>query len=61
MSVHMTCKHCRIELTADDEDQLVVNVQAHAATHDDGHGPALTREHILARLHRLQRREQTHP
>jgi hypothetical protein len=53
MEVTMTCKHCGEVIAADDEDALVPLVQAHARSHDGG--PELTREHILSRLHRLQR------
>lgn len=56
MKQTMTCKHCGEAITADTEDSLVEQVQAHAATHD---GKQLTREHILQRLHRLQDREHT--
>lgn len=54
MDLSMTCKHCGISISADDEDELVTRVQAHARTHD--RPVELTREHILARLHR-QRHE----
>jgi predicted small metal-binding protein len=50
MSVSLTCHHCKISITADDEDELVTRVQAHARTHE--RAQELTREHILARLHR---------
>ena len=56
MSMTMTCKHCGTEVSADGEDALVDRVQAHARSHEGG--PELTREHILARFHRLQ--AQTH-
>ncbi|MBA2752428.1 MAG: DUF1059 domain-containing protein [Actinobacteria bacterium] len=51
----MSCRHCGTEVTADDEDELVTQVQTHARSHDGG--PELSREHILSRLHRLQRRQ----
>lgn len=51
MTLRMTCKHCRQEITATDEDELVTNVQDHALGHD---GKTLTREHILSRFHRPQ-------
>lgn len=53
MTLEMTCKRCGTAITAEDEDELVTQVKAHAAGH--GRGPALSREHILSRLHRLQR------
>lgn len=56
MTISMTCKHCGEVVTAQDEDSLVDRVQAHALTHDHGHGPTLSREHILSRFHRIQRR-----
>jgi hypothetical protein len=56
MKLTMTCKHCGKGLDADDEDELVAVVQAHARTHEGG--PALSRDHILARLHRRQRQPQ---
>ncbi len=49
MSLTMTCKHCDSTLEAQDEDELVATVQAHALTHE--RPVELTREHILARLH----------
>lgn len=52
MSISLDCKHCRVIIRADDEDELVTRVQAHTRTHD--RDPGLTREHILRRLHRLQ-------
>ena len=48
----LTCKHCGTELHANNEDELVERVQLHARSHDGG--PELSREHILARLHRLE-------
>lgn len=50
MSLSMTCKHCNIAITAEDEDELVAAVQAHARTHE--RPVELKREHILARLRR---------
>lgn len=49
MAVTLTCKHCGTVMSADEEDELVTQVQAHARGHD---GKDLSREHILARLHR---------
>lgn len=48
MSVSLTCGPCGTVITAEDEDQLVTQVQVHAREHD---GTAdLPREHILAHL-----------
>ena len=55
MTLSMSCRHCGTEVTAEDEDKLVTQVQTHARSHDGG--PELSREHILSRLHRLQRRQ----
>jgi predicted small metal-binding protein len=59
LKLNMTCKHCGEVIGADDEDELVSQVQAHARSHDGG--PELSREHIQARLHRLERREPHEP
>ncbi len=59
MSLSMTCRHCGTPITADSEDELVTDVQNHARTHGDK--PDLTPEHILSRLHRLQRTLHDHP
>jgi hypothetical protein len=56
MTLTMTCRHCSEVISAPDEDGLVDGVQTHARSHGDK--PPLTREHILARFHRLQAREQ---
>ncbi|HVV30458.1 MAG TPA: DUF1059 domain-containing protein [Mycobacteriales bacterium] len=48
MSISMTCGPCGSVITAEDEDQLVARVQAHAREHDGA--PDLSREHILAHL-----------
>jgi hypothetical protein len=50
MTLAITCKHCRIDIEGDDEDQLVERVQAHVRTHDQP--IEVTREQVLARLHR---------
>ncbi len=53
MALSMTCRHCGTVVTAATEDEMVTNVQAHMS----GHGkPVKDRDHILSRLHRLQRR-----
>jgi predicted small metal-binding protein len=53
MSVSITCRHCKVTITADDEDELVRRVQVHVGTHE--RRTELTREHILGRLHRQSR------
>lgn len=55
MTLSMTCRHCGTVIDAESEDELVAEVQAHV--HGHGGEGALTREHILSRLHRLQRRQ----
>lgn len=51
MTVSLTCPRCDAEITADGEDDLVDKVQSHIRD-DHGATHALSREHILARLHR---------
>jgi len=47
MTISTTCKGCGLELSAADEDALVLEVQAHvAAAHAKGHTPS--REQVLA-------------
>lgn len=47
MTVSMKCKGCGVELSADDDDQLVLKVQEHLAeAHPAGHRPS--REQVLA-------------
>lgn len=49
-TIGLPCKRCDTVITADDEDELVAEVQAHAAReHDLTH--ALSRERILAHRH----------
>jgi hypothetical protein len=60
MTVTITCKHCNTVITADDDDDLVVQVQAHVAGHPGEPASALTRDHILARLRRLQGQDDRH-
>jgi hypothetical protein len=54
MSLDVTCRHCNITISADDETTLVTRVQEHAGTHERPHQP--TREQVLARLRRQQKR-----
>jgi predicted small metal-binding protein len=51
MTLSLTCPRCDARVTADDEDELVAKVQSHVR---DDHSAThlLSREHILARLHR---------
>ena len=54
MTLSLTCKHCDEVITGDGEDELVARVQTHVRGHARGHrrGHAVSREQILARLHR---------
>jgi hypothetical protein len=53
MTVTLTCTRCHEPITAEDEDQLVAQVQAHARDHGGAHGTHVpSRERILAHLHR---------
>jgi hypothetical protein len=52
MPLTVTCPRCDAPITAQDEDDLVQKVQAHARDdHELTH--TLPRKHILARLHKL--------
>ncbi|MDQ2741858.1 MAG: DUF1059 domain-containing protein [Chloroflexota bacterium] len=50
MTLSITCPRCDAAITADDENDLVVRVQAHVGDHAAGHSPS--RKHILSRLYR---------
>jgi hypothetical protein len=50
MTLILTCTRCDAVITADDEDDLVAKVQTHVRD-DHGLTHALSRKHILARLH----------
>ena len=51
MTVSMPCKRCGETIAAEDEQQLVRRVQAHARDHGGAHGSHIpTSEHVLARL-----------
>jgi hypothetical protein len=53
MSVTMICRRCKELITAEDEDDLVAQVEAHAREHGGGHGRHIpTRERILTHLRR---------
>ena len=56
MTLTLTCKRCNEAITAEDEDELVVRVQAHVGAHSRAHGVPhnLSRKHILVRLRRQQ-------
>jgi hypothetical protein len=59
MTLSLSCKHCDEVITGDDEDELVARVQTHVRTHSRLHGRshAVSREQVLARLHRQDRKE----
>ncbi|RDV43981.1 hypothetical protein DOE76_14695 [Leifsonia sp. ku-ls] len=49
MARNLTCKACGEVIVGDTDDDFVENAREHARGH--GHvGPALTREHLLARF-----------
>lgn len=53
MTVSLICARCQELITAEDEDELVAQVQAHARDHGGAHGQHVpSRERILAHLHR---------
>jgi hypothetical protein len=53
MAVSITCKRCKELITAEDEDDLMTQVQEHARDHGGARGTHLpSREHILAHLHK---------
>ncbi len=55
MTITMKCMRCGAVITADGEDDLVTEVQAHhTRDHDGEHIPP--RKHILARLRAQERR-----
>ena len=56
MTLTLTCRRCNEEIAAEDEDELVVRVQAHVGAHSRAHGVPhnLSRKHILTRLRRQQ-------
>ena len=63
MTVSVTCKRCRELITAEDEDELVAQVEAHARDHGGDHGGAHgahvpSRERVLAHLHRQDPEEE---
>ncbi len=59
MTVSVTCKRCRELITAEDEDELVAQVEAHARDHGGAHGAHVpSRERVLAHLHRQDPEEE---
>lgn len=49
MTINMPCNRCREMIVAQDEDDLVRQVQEHAQDHGGAHGRHIpSREHILA-------------
>jgi hypothetical protein len=55
MTLSLTCKRCNEVITGHDEDELVTRVQTHVRLHTRLH--AVSREQVLARLHRQDRKE----
>ena len=52
MTIGVTCKRCKDLITAEDEDDLGAQVEAHARDHGGAHGAHIPpRERILAHLH----------
>lgn len=52
MTISMPCQRCRKMIVAQDEDELVHQVQEHARDHGGAHGTHIpSRERILAHLH----------
>jgi hypothetical protein len=51
MAISITCKRCKEPITAEDEDDLVAQVEAHARDHGGAHGAHVpSRERILTHL-----------
>jgi hypothetical protein len=58
MAVSLTCTRCQELITAEDQDELVAQVQAHARDHGGAHGQHIpSRERILAHLQRQDAEE----
>jgi hypothetical protein len=52
MKLSITCKGCKELITAEGEDDLVAQVEAHARDHGGAHGTHVpSRDRILAHLH----------
>ena len=59
MTVSVICKRCHQPITAEDEDELVAQVEAHARDHGGAHGQHIpTRERVLTHLHRQDGQEE---
>ena len=59
MTVRVTCKRCHELITAEDEDELVAQVETHARDHGGAHGEHIpTPERVLTHLHRQDAQEQ---
>jgi hypothetical protein len=54
MTLSLTCKQCKQEVTGATEDELVAAVQDHVADHSGTHERAhpVSRQHVLRRLRR---------
>jgi hypothetical protein len=51
LTVSINCKRCKEPITAENEDDLVAQVEAHARDHGGAHGAHLpSRKRILAHL-----------
>lgn len=51
MTISLICKRCKEPILADDEDDLMAQVEAHPRDHGGAHGTHLpSRERILAHL-----------
>jgi hypothetical protein len=51
MTISITCKRCKELITAENEDDLMAQVQDHARDHGGARGTHLpSREHVLAHL-----------
>jgi hypothetical protein len=59
MTVSVTCNRCHELITAEDEDELVAQVEVHARDHGGAHGQHVpSREHILAHVRPHNPKEQ---
>ncbi|WP_326718411.1 MULTISPECIES: hypothetical protein [unclassified Streptomyces] len=60
MTLTLTCKNCQEAMTGETEDELVARVQDHVRGHSERHGGpphTVSREQVLARLHREQAKQ----
>jgi hypothetical protein len=59
MTVSVTCKRCHELITAEDEDELVAQVEAHARDHGGARSQHIsTRERVLTHLGRQDAQEE---